>query len=48
MVNSSLLDMMESPEQEEESHDQKGFHVFGDINAVYSEIALNIICKNIT
>ena len=39
--------MMESPEQEE-SHIQKGFHVFGDINAVYSEIALNMICKNIS
>lgn len=40
--------MMESPEQDKESHDQRGYHVSGDINAVYSEIALNMICKNIT
>ena len=31
-----------------ESHDQRGYHVLGDINAVYSEIVMNIICKNIT
>ena len=37
-----------SLEQEEESRDQIGYHVFGDINTVYSEIALNMICKDIT
>ena len=49
MVHSSLLDKMESSlEKEEESRDQIGYHVFGDINTVYSEIALNMICKYIT
>ena len=48
MVHSSLSDKMESLKQEEESHDQIGYRVFGDINTVYSEIALNMICKDIT
>ena len=47
-MHSSLLDMKESSDQNKESHDQRDYHVLGDINAVYSEISLNIICKSIT
>ena len=42
------MDLEGPSDQHKESHDPRGYHVLGDINAVYSEIALNMICESIT
>ncbi|XP_065890316.1 cadherin-like and PC-esterase domain-containing protein 1 isoform X2 [Dysidea avara] len=44
-LNSSLTKLYSL--QTEASNNRTGYHVFGNINAVYSEIVLNVICNSV-
>ena len=37
-----FIEYEESSDQDTELHDQRGYHVLGGINAIYSEVVLNV------